>query len=337
MAVTIRDVAKAAGVSAMAVSKVLHGRGDNVRVGAEKAELIRNIAAEMHYTPNQLARSLRGERKQSIALVIDVFGPIAVGSRYLALLFDGIHTSCFKHGYSLTVCPRLNLDHKKLIADGRFDGIIWAKFQLDSESSALAEANSVKVVHLHVPPSVAPDDVHDYFCCDNMQAMELAATHLAELGHKKIDFIVDEPNQGCAEDYFRYHSLQVACKKIGIEAGQRFVLNDDGSNAHIWFNDKTRASAIILRSEGTATTLYKHANDNNIKIPEDLSIVGFDSTEFSDILSPKLTAIYQPIEQLAFAASEVLISRIENREVDGRHHSFECGFDIRESTAPPKS
>jgi LacI family transcriptional regulator len=336
MSITIRDVAKAAGVSPMAVSKVLHGRGGNVRVSEIRAEHIRKIAKDLNYTPNQLARSLRGEKKFNIGLIMDTIGPISSSSRYLAHLFDGIHTACFAHGYSLTVCPRLHLEHRKFIADGRFDGVIWAKYELDPETAVAAESANVKVVYLHIPAHMAPDDGRDYLCCDNEQAVRLAVKHLADLGHKVIDYAVDAENEDCAEDIDRWKALQSACELYRVQAGKRVLFSLNGDGVEDWLRSPDRASAVFLRTENLGIVIYPAAARLGVSIPGDLSIVGFDSTEFCDTLVPKMTAVYQPIEQMARDATEVLIKRIEKREVPARFHTYSCRLDVRNSTARPK-
>jgi LacI family transcriptional regulator len=336
MPITIRDVAKAAGVSPMAVSKVLHGRGGNVRVSEIRAAHIRKIAEDLNYTPNQLARSLRGEKKFNIGLIMDAIGPISSGSRYLAHLFDGIHAACFAHGYSLTVCPRLYSEHRKFIADGRFDGVIWAKYQLDADTDTAAEKAGVKVVYLHVPPHMAPDDGRDYLCCDNEQAVYLAVKHLVSLGHTTIDFGVDAVNEDCAEDVDRWEATKKACEALKIQPGRRVLIRYESDDAYEYLQTKDRATAIVLRTENLAVPIYGAAQKLRIRIPEDFSVVGFDSTEFCETVSPSLTAVYQPIEQMARDATEILIKRIENKEVPSRFHVYSCRLDIRSSSAGPK-
>lgn len=335
MGVTIRDVAKAAGCSPMAVSKVLHGRGGTVRVSEARAAEIRRIADEMNYIPNQIARSLRGERRYNIGLVMDSLGPIAIGSRYLAHLYDGLQAACFERGYSLTICPRLHADHKRFIADGRFDGIVWGKYKLDPETTRIANRVGLKIVHLHVPPSLVPEDTHDYFCADNKQAMMLGVKHLYDLGHRKIDFGMDADNIGSAEDADRWNAFQSACEELGIKPGKRVEMLYTSVDGAKWLNDPDRGTGIVLRTENLASHIYDAAEELGINIPQDVSIVGFDSTEFCDSLHPRLTAINQPIRDLVYEAASLLIRRIEGDDLAQRTHLFPCGFDVRESTAPP--
>lgn len=320
----------------MAVSKVLHGRGVTVRVGEERAKEIRRIADELDYIPNQNARNLRGERRYNIGLVMDSLGPMAIGSRYLAHLYDGLQSACFEKGYSLTICPRLHSDHKRFIADGRFDGIVWGKYNLDPETSRIANRVGLKIVHLHVPPSLATDDTQDYFCADNKQAMMLGVKHLHDLGHRRIDFGMDADNIGSAEDTDRWEAFQVACSELGLTAGMRSEMYYTTEDAEKWLLHPNRGTGIVLRTENLASHIYAAAEKHKVRIPQDISIVGFDSTEFCDSLNPPLTAIRQPVRDLVFEAVNMLIRRIEGDEHTTRTHLFPCGFDVRESTAPPR-
>jgi LacI family transcriptional regulator len=102
-----------------------------------------------------------------------------------------------------------------------------------------------------------------------------------------------------------------------------------------WLTDKNRGTAIVLRTENLASHIYGAAEKLGIRIPEDISVVGFDSTEFCDTLTPRLTAIHQPVRDLVYEAVSMLIKRIEGEELPNRTHLFPCNFDVRESTGPP--
>jgi LacI family transcriptional regulator len=98
-----------------------------------------------------------------------------------------------------------------------------------------------------------------------------------------------------------------------------------------------RPTALIVFSERQAVTILREANSLGISVPDDLSVIGFDSTSFCDTTRPRLTAISQPIEQMAYDATNVLISTIEAEQSSSRLFIYPCGLDIRESTARPTS
>lgn len=338
MSVTIRDVAIAAGVSPMAVSKVLHGRGSNVRVSVEKAEFIKKVATDLNYTPNNVARSLRGGRTKGIALVFDQFGPIASGSRYFAHLIDGMTRAAFAAGYSVTLCPELSSNSAYNIGDGRFDGVIWGKSHVQSEVIHAATRSGVKIVHLHVPPGNPERPDGTYLCCDNEQGIRLALEHLAELGHRKICFVQEVQSQKNSEAGVREKVFFDISRSLGLTVDDESVAvwSYDGDEAKAWLSQSNH-TALLLRTESLALPLYRYAQELGIRIPQDLSVVGFDSTEFCDLLNPRLTSISQPIEQMAHRAVSLLIDLLDGRTSSGQYVTFPCGFDLRASTARPSS
>jgi len=336
MSVTIRDVANAAGVSPMAVSKVLHGRGSNVRVSIEKAEFIKKIATDLNYTPNNVARSLRGGRTKGIALVFDQFGPIASGSRYFSHLLDGMTRAAFTSGYSVTLCPELSSNSAYNIGDGRFDGVVWGKSHVQSEVIHAATRSGVKIVHLHVLPENLEHPDGTYLCCDNEQGVRLALEHLAALGHRDICFVQEVESRQNSEARVREKMFFQISRSMGLRVDDESVSvwSYDGQEAKSWLSRRNH-SALLLRTESLAVPLYRYAQELGIRIPEDLSVVGFDSTEFCETLTPKLTSIYQPIEQMAHRAVSLLIDLLDDRTPSGQYITFPCGFDNRASTDRP--
>lgn len=165
----------------------------------------------------------------------------------------------------------------------------------------------------------------------------LGVKHLFDLGHTRIDFGMDADNIGSAEDVDRWNAFQSACAALGLEPGKRVEMYYTTEDAEKWLSDPDRGTGIVLRTENLASHIYVAAEKMNLKVPQDFSIVGFDSTEFCETLSPRLTAIHQPIRDMVYEAVSLLIRRIEGDETGTRTHLFPCGLDIRESTAPPPS
>ncbi|MBC8065603.1 MAG: LacI family DNA-binding transcriptional regulator [Chlorobia bacterium] len=339
MAVTIRDVANAAGVSPMAVSKVLHGKGANVRVGKDTADVIRKIAQDLQYQPNALARSFRLRRTNTIGLVFENWTRVSDGSQYFAHLLDGITSSAFPRGYAVTICPQLsNVSSGESLNDGRFDGLIWAKFESTRENLQVLERGRTPMVLLHASsPEITRRGVNTV-CCENRQAMRQAVDHLVRLGHRRVAFVAPQEIEHNDETVFRIEGIRQAMKAHGLPFGDGDVLNWDYASEEFgdWWATKPPHTALTLRSESQAGTIYVEAAKFGVRVPDDLSIVGFDSTAYCETLSPKLTAISQPIEDMAHRATDLLLAIIEGRDhLPAADHVFPCGFDIRESTARP--
>ena len=337
MAVTIRDVANAAGVSPMAVSKVLHDRGANVRVGTQTAALIRRIASELNYQPNELARSFRRRRTQTIGLVFDNWSRVSGGSQYFAHLLDGIAVAAFPKGYSLTICPQLVMGGESY-GDGRFDGLLWAKFESTPENLAALKRSRKPVVLLHAPGDGVVELGFNTISCDNRAGIGQAVEHLAALGHKRIGFVSALSVEHNDETLARIAGMHESMARRNLQFGDEDIFNwgyqaDEFSQ---WWASNPPQTALVLRSESMAGKLFERAAQLGVRIPRDLSVVGFDSTAYCDALDPRLTSISQPIEEMAKRATELLLEIIDDAGGKPQQTVYPCGFDVRESTAPPR-
>jgi LacI family transcriptional regulator len=170
--------------------------------------------------------------------------------------------------------------------------------------------------------------------------MRMAVDHLVSLGHKRIAFVAPQFIEHNDETHTRIQAMKIAMAAHGLPFDESDVLNWDyeASQFGRWWAMTPPHTALILRSESQAGPIYEHAAKFGARIPEDLSVVGFDSTAYCETLSPRLTAVRQPIEAMAKRATDLLLAIIEGRDVlPAADHVFPCGFDIRESTARPAS
>ena len=336
MAPTIRDVAEAAGVSAMAVSKVLHGTGSTVRVSAQTAANIRRVAADLRYQPNRLARSFRQQKTNTIGLVFSHFGRIGEADGYFAALLNGAMTATFQSEYSLTICPKLAMSSTNgQLNDGRFDGLLWCKPDYTRESAESIGLSKMPIVMMHAPAGEGPEVPR--FCCDNEQGLRLAVTHLVELGHRKITFLSDHFNHTTAEGRVRTAAFMSAMGEHGLTCREDELLywSQECDEMAEFVSAPDRPTAMIMFSELHAVYALRKAEQLGISVPGDLSVIGYDSTAFCETTRPRLTAISQPIEQMAYDATTKLIAYIEAEKTESHFFIYPCGLDVRESTGHP--
>jgi LacI family transcriptional regulator len=341
MKTTIRDVAEKAGVSAMAVSAVLHGTGRNVKVSQAKADLIRKVAQELRYQPNHLARSLRSRRTNTVGVVFQYFDRLSDQNPYYPQLLNGIIAALFPAGYTLALCPHLvQQSGEGAISDGRFDGVLWCRPDFNEQSVDGLRHSSIPVVMMHAPPGSAPGV--PTFSADNEGGLKLAVEHLVELGHRRIAFVIDPINEHTAEGRARATAFRQAMQTAGL-AGDVLIWNYEAPDLAQYRLGAGPYTALIAFSDYMAGSLLADAQRYGIRVPHDLSIVGFDSSTFCDTTSPRLTSIYQPVERIAHEATQHLLSLIAASN-DGAEPSdlplssiYDCGLDVRDSTAPPSS
>ncbi|HEY3780113.1 MAG TPA: LacI family DNA-binding transcriptional regulator [Fimbriimonadaceae bacterium] len=335
---TIRDVAKAAGVSAMAVSYVLHGTGRNVRVSEETSEKIRKAASDLRYAPNSMARTFRSGKTHMVGVVFQHLDRLSDDNPYLPLLLNGIMAALFPAGYTLALCPRL-VQHGDMVAmlDGRFDGVLWARPDFTEANVESLRDARVPLVMLHAPEGSA--DGISTFCADNDSALRLVVDHLYQLGHRNCTFVIDEVNDHTAEGRARGLAFLEAIQSYGM-SGEVWTWDERSQSLSEYHQANRGRTAMVCFSDTLAGRILTTLHSFGMSVPREISVVGFDSSTFCDRTTPKLTSVYQPVEKIAFEATSHLLSLIaadERGEPSTQHSStlYACGLDVRESTCPP--
>lgn len=332
MAVTIREVAKAAGVSAGAVSKVLHGRGSSIRVSAERAKAIREIAAKLDYYPNALARGLRWSKTHTVGMIFENFGSITAGPLYFTYMLDGIAEGLFRQHYRLTILPELDDDDVlSMLGDGRLDGAIWCKMARDPRTLGLIRDCPIPIVALHAP---AVEDMCKavFVSCDNAEGVALGLRHLADLGHRKIVFVSEEGETSAPDAVARLAAFRIESVRMGLQPSE-VCWSVSADQFEAWWASKPPETAVFAWNERIGAEVLDRAREAGAVVPRDLSVVAFDSTRFCDATVPKLTAVRQPIREMALHAATVLLSMLDGAPPESHSFVFPCGLDVRESTA----
>lgn len=335
---TIKEIAKEAGVSITLVSKVLHGRGGTVvRVSAETAQMVRDTAQRLNYVPNGLARSLRMNRAENIGLVFENFGLISAGPLFYMNLLDGVAQELFSQHYRLTILPEVDPTNPATIADGRLDGVIWCKMPSSDDFVSRIAQFPIPIVALNAPP---PD--HDlglvFVSCDNRKGADLVVDHLVRLGHERIAFVMEMHEEATPDAQARLQGFRDACLQRDLPCGEEdvFIWAADAREFPDWFG-RTPHTAIFAWNEGIGAAILRQAKRAHISVPNDMSVVGFDSTRYCETTRPRLTAVRQPIRDMATYAAKTLISQIEGQVPGIFDVTFPCSIDIRDSTAPPRA
>jgi LacI family transcriptional regulator len=338
--VTMREVAAKAGVTPTVVSRVLHNKAIAVRVSDATAERVREAAKELGYRVNVFARNFRERQTNMIGVLhgVNFARPtFSESSRYFAMLMDGIVDGAFRHGLAVTLCPKLmGQTPEDAMSDGRFDGLIWySTIPSDANMSMLKGCTSPLVmVHAQI------EEFSDQFpivACDNEQGIGLALEHLTSLGHRKIAF-GREGDSAFSESELRREAYFRWMINHGYSATEHDLIdaNPDHSGVDAYFEGGLRHTAILAHNEELAAKFVRRATSLGICVPEDLSVVGFDSTRFCDEVRPRLTSVSQPLRAIGEQAVELLIARINGDDLPATKTIMPCGFDVRETTAPPR-
>jgi LacI family transcriptional regulator len=333
---TLKEVAQEAGVSIAAVSKVLHGNGKSIRVSEARAAEIREVASRLRYRPNGLARSLRTNRTHTVGLVWENMADIGEGPLYYVHLLDGVASELFKNHYRLTILPEIPRDSTiSFLSDGRLDGLIWCKLPNDVSVAEELNHSPLQIVGLnaqatdrHLCPTVT---------CDNEGGADLVVEHLSNLGHRHMAIAIDRGSIQTPDAVARRQGFEEALKRRGLPFSESCVVywHDPAAEFSDWWSQNPEVTAIFAWHEGYAARIMDAAHRARVAVPGDLSVVGFDSTMFCDTITPKLTAVRQPIREMAQMAARVLLNQIEGSPLGQRSYTFPCTLDVRESTSSP--
>ena len=190
---------------------------------------------------------------------------------------------------------------------------------------------------LHVPQSAGLKNTST-LCCDNEGGLDLAVRHLYELGHRRILFAYERIHEGLLETEARKQAFLHAMERQSLPAGPEDLCRWEVTAEEFaeWWRGKPPHTAVIARGEWFAGQILERAAESGVRIPDDLSLVCFDSTEFSKSRRPRLTAIRQPIFDMAVAATELLLRQIDTKQRIVEVRTYPCSLDVRESTAPPR-
>lgn len=330
--ITLRDVAEAANVSTAAVSKVLHGAGPSIRVSPQRAEFIREVAERLNYRVNAVARNLRTSRTHTVGVLFENLKGLLDGPLYTTHLLDGVASVLFRNSYRLTILAEI--DHKNLIgslADGQLEGVIWCKMARDEETTDHIRKSPIPIVAFNAS-APEPGAKRVYVNCDNEGGLELAVAHLWDLGHREIAFLNELEERFTPDCVTRRDGYEAAMRRRGgIPRIVEWAWELDGVAEHLV---QTGATAVVGWTESVAGRLLLRLDEAGVAVPADMNVVGFDSTSYCDTTRPRLTAVCQPIREMAAFATQALLDLIAGHEPAQYSMVFPCTLDVRGSTSP---
>ena len=336
----MRHVADHVGMSMMTVSRVLN---DESSVRPATREKVMAAVKELGYRPNLSARNLAAAQSYFLGLIYD--NPSA---NYMSELLLGALERCNEKGYHLVVqscgpdAARWSEELKRRLTNSNLDGVIVPPPVCDDPLVRQA-LSSFDMPYVCISPNTQIPNVPIVYMDDRQAAFELTEV-LLDAGHRDIGFICGHPNQESSR--LRYQGFSEALIKRGIEVNELRVVQGFYSYksgfaaAERLLSQKTRPTAIFASNDDMAAAVYANAQRYNLRIPEDLSVVGFDDTPVASIIWPALTTIRQPIAKMAGAALDLLSAQIKQvkKEQPLEIHRQKLDFELvmRDSVAAPQ-
>ncbi|CAI8827380.1 DNA-binding transcriptional dual regulator RbsR [Pseudomonas sp. IT-347P] len=328
---TIKDVAALAGISYTTVSHVVN----NTRPVSQEVRLkVEAAIKSLDYVPSAVARSLKAKTTATIGLLV----PNSLNP-YFAELARGIEDYCERNGYCVILCnsddnPDKQRSYLRVLLEKRIDGLIVASAGGDSGlAQGLAGVKTPMVIVDRGLDGVDADLVR----IDHEYGAYLATRHLLELGHRDIATIGGPVSTSVAQ--MRLAGYCRALKEAGIEVRQERMLESDftstgGYNAAAILLEHNPPSAIFAGNDMIGIGVLRAAAERNVRVPSELSVIGFDDIQMSRYVYPALTTVGQSILQLGEMAAEVLLRRIATPNLGTDQRIVTPSIVLRESTAP---
>lgn len=323
---TIRDVAKAAGVSIATASNALNGTG---RTNAETREKVRRIAEEIGFRPNALARGLLTRRSHAIGMLTnDTYGRLTLP------MASGVSEVLVDHGVSLFLCatnndPRLSKLHIETLLDRQVDGIIFTATRIDLEPPP--ELTRLKIPVIYVFAQGPEDSVS--FHPDDAQGARLAVEHLQSLGRQRILHITGERDYLAARLRAKAYQEMVA-SPADVMFGDWSEEWGHAAIETVFSRSGEKPDAIFAGSDEIARGVIDALRDRYISIPDDISVVGFDNWGVvAKQTRPPLTTIDMELKELGHRAGLAILGLSKGETLEPRIERLPCTLVVRSSAA----
>ena len=332
---TIREVASAAGVSIATVSRVLNGRPD---VAPATREAVLRAVRDQRFSTNRSARALSGGRTGLVGVTLPL-----IEAAYFSEILGGTAEALYEQDMRVVLSPTLHLHERAMtlldrLMHGTTDGaVLMLPEETNEELKALQRLGYPFVV---VDPRVPLDEGVPSVSAANASGARAAIQHLLSLGHRRIAAVT-----GIAEwlaSIERLNGYHAAHAAAGVLSDPELVVEGDftiegGEASAALLLEKPRPpTAIFAFNDNMAVGVLRTARARGLRVPEDLSVVGFDDSEQAAIVTPALTTVRQPLAEMGRMAVSLLLRLLENQRVEGLNVELATRLVVRDSTAPPR-
>ncbi len=334
MAVSIKDIARLAGVSHSTVSRALR---NSPLIPPQTAQRIQRIARDAGYSASAVARSLVTRKTHAIGVVVT-----SIADPFNGEVVAGIEEMANQHGYSVILAtsqadPEREITVVRSFQERRVDGILVASSRVGALYMPLLSELKIPIVLIN---NQHPSEFAHSVTIDNARGARDATCHLIELGHEKIAYLGDQ--YGLQSDIERLAGFKAAMKQARIRVRAEFVAQGDGrpegaaAAAAQLLSLPDPPTAILCYNDMSALGVLQEATARNLIVPGDLSVAGFDDIFFASLLNPPLTTVRQPKREIGRRAIQLLLALLMHEETD-KTVVIAGHLVVRGSTAGPRT
>jgi len=333
--VRLKDIAERAGVSIMTVSKALRNEPD---ISAATKARIQTLAQQLGYVPDSMAQGLRSRTTKLLGLVIS-----STTNPVFGRMIRALEDQCYELGYDLVLCHTLNIPERedaqiRRLLSRRVDGIFLSPvYRLAPRApiyEELKRRGTPVVILGHLAafcaqfPNVETDDIGGSY---------KVTEHLLKLGHKRIAYFTGPVASPFAQE--RFEGYRRALREVKLEADEKLIFHagttiDEGAKAALqMINESPKATAVIAFNDLVAIGAANVFLNQGIRIPQQLSVVGFGNILSAEYFRVPLTTVRQPKARLGVAAMDSMMKLLRGEKAEAKRLAAE--ITIRKSTAAP--
>ncbi|MDI9604147.1 MAG: LacI family DNA-binding transcriptional regulator [Bacteroidota bacterium] len=326
----IVDIAEITGFSITTVSRVLNGKGEKYRISKATREKIKSVADELKYVPNEFARNLRIGKSKTIALIVP-----SLKNPFFAEIASVVNNEVRKYGYITLIGDsddqveneKNELSH---LTSRSLDGMIVVPCGEEWDHLVKVQENGLPLICID---RYFEDTSLSYVSSDNYDGAYSATKYLIEQGHTDIACI--QGVRYSMPNIQRVKGFADAMKNAGIDAytvtGDAFTEQNGYLETKLLLSRGKRPSAIFAFSNMIAMGCLKALKEENVRIPEAISLITFDDNPYMNYIDPPLTCISQPVEDICKIAVKILFSHILDDDKKPKHVLLKCMLKVKES------
>lgn len=329
---TLKDVAERAGVSYQTVSRVLNGKGEVLPATRLRVE---KMMLELDYRPSMIARSMVAGR----AFTLGCVSPNLTDYTF-ACLIEGAEAYAREHGYLLLSASAAGAQEvarfcDEIVRSGRVDGVLAINPYADDRHKhfEVLSDRGVPVVYLGARPRDGKiPSVH----LDDQNAGYQATTHLLSLGHKRIALLLGPANEDCVDD--RLVGYRSALNDANIPFSKKLIATGDWSASSGFFAIKqllaagVKFSGVFAQNDRMAVGAIRALREHGYRVPEDVSVIGFDDMPLATYFDPPLTTMHQDTFRIGCTAAQLMIESIKDPQAARAQVSIPAELVLRKST-----
>jgi LacI family transcriptional regulator len=328
--ININDIALMTNLSITTVSRVLSGKAEEYRIGKKSQQKVLDAARKLQYIPNHFAANLRSGRSGTLALIIP-----SLNNPFFAGIASEINTELRKFNYITIISDSdENLETERMelaqLASRNIEGLIIAP--CSDKWEHVMEIQNLGIPVVCIDRYYEDADI-PYISTDNYEGALKATRYLIENGHSRITCI--QGVQSSTPNRLRIKGFIDAMKEAGLGSsdisGNEFTFQNGYLETKLILRQKTRPTAIFTLSNTIALGCMKALKEENIQIPNDISLITFDDHPYLDYLSTPLSCIAQPVSDISKIAVKYLISKVQNQDVEISHILLKPELKLRDS------